>query len=59
MFADDITVFFAAKNLSEGTVTPQNITNRTAEWLDNRRLTINVNKCSSRLLVLNIKEMLL
>ena len=46
IFADDITIFSAAKNSSDATVTLQNITNQTVEWLDNR-LTMNISKCNS------------
>ena len=47
MFADDISIFSAAKNLNDATVTLQNITNQTVEWLDNSRFTINISKCNS------------
>ena len=47
MFADDITIFSGAKNLNDATVTLQNITNQTVEWLANSRLTINISKCNS------------
>ena len=47
MFADDITISCAAKNIDEASASLQTIVNKTVNWLDKNRLVINISKCNS------------